>query len=230
MFDTNELEKTIDLHQKSYNLFMWLNNKLKEFGRKSKSKAHTLFEEAHEKVSFYKGAYLWIEKHYNEFPIETRPDKADLETFAHLFTSFLTTSFQVIKKIKVSDGCNCPFCTFFYDVTAFQVRNPNKKAKESAQNLKIRYLEQLCRDEKIDEVPPNLGDWIQANPNIHYDIALATYAKELIRRSQFASQGEGILALWREIAWKNNRLDPKFNLKANSIIKAESNVIHALKS
>ncbi|MFX1274969.1 MAG: hypothetical protein ACFFBP_22165 [Promethearchaeota archaeon] len=230
MFDTNELERVIDLQEKSYNLFMWLNKKLKEFSPRTKSKKHTLFEEVHEKVSFYKGAYLWIEKHYSELPINTRPDKSDLETFAHLFTSFLTTSFFVSNKIKVSDGCNCPFCTFFVDVTAFQVRNPNKKAIENAQKLKIRYLEQLCRDEKLNDITLNLGDWIQNNPDLYYDIALATYAKELIRRSKYASQGEGILALWREIAWKNNRLDPKFKLKVEKIIAAESKIINILNS
>ena len=130
MFDANKLEKIINLHEKSYNLFMWLNKKLKQFSPRTKSKKHTLFEEVHDKVSFYKGAYLWIEKHYNELPPNTRPDKSDLESFSHLFTSFLTTSFFVTNKIKISDGCPCPFCTFFFDVTAFQVRNPNKKARE----------------------------------------------------------------------------------------------------
>jgi len=226
MFDPNELKKVIELHQKSYNLFLWLNKKLKDFGRRSKE--HTLFDEVHEKVSFYKGCFAWISRHFGEFPHDARPAESEIEPFAYLFTSFLTTSFIVTDKVRVSDGCPCPFCTFFYDITAFQVRNPDKKARLRAEKLKARYIEKLDREAELPSVPSNIEEWIPENPELSRDISLATYAQELIRRSKFTSQGEAILALWREIAWKDNHLDKKFKLSAKAIIHAESRILEKL--
>jgi len=230
MFDPFELDKIIELHQKSYNLFLWLNKKLKELGRKSKE--NTLFDEVHEKVSFYKGALAWISHHLGEFPPDARPAKKDVEPFAHLFTSYLKTSFIVSDKVRASESgirCWCPFCSIFFDITAFQLRNPDKKARANAQKLKIRYIETLARNAELSGVPSNIEEWIPTNPELSYDISMAAYAQELIRRSKFASQGEGILALWREIAWKDNRLDKSFKLSAKTIIEAESRILMKLK-
>jgi hypothetical protein len=45
----------------------------------------------------------------------------------------------------------------------------------------------------------------------------------LERRSRFASQGEGALVLWREIAWKEGGgPKPKFRLKTDEILNAEA--------
>jgi hypothetical protein len=230
MFDPNELNKVIELHQKSYNLFIWLNNKLKDFRRKSKK--NTLFDEVHDKVSFYKGSLAWINRHVGEFPPDARPARSDVEPFSHLFTSYLKTSFVVSDKVKVSDKghrCWCPFCSIFFDITAFQLRNPDKKARANAQKLKARYIETLGRESELSSVPSNIEDWIPNNPKLNNDISLATYAQELIRRSKFVSQGEGILALWREIAWKGNRKDKKFKLSTKAIVDAESRILKKLR-
>ena len=230
MFDPDELNKVIELHQKSYNLFIWLNKKIREFGRQSKE--NTLFDEVHEKVSFFKGCFAWIDRHLGEFPPDARPARSDIEPFAHLFTSYLKTSFVVSDKVKVVDRgirCWCPFCSIFFDVTAFQLRNPDKKARQNAQKLKARYIESLAREAELSSVPSNIEEWIPKNPEISYNLSMATYARELIRRSKFASQGEGNLALWREIAWKDNRLDKTFKLSAKAIIDAESRILKKLR-
>ena len=227
MFNPDELKKVIELHQKSYNLFSWLNKKLKDFGRRSKK--NTLFNEIHEKVSFYKGCFAWISRHLGEFPPDARPAKSEIEPFAHLFASYLTTSFFVTDTVRVSDGCPCPFCSFFYNITAFQVRNPDKKARLNAEKLKARYIETLAREAELPSVPSNIEEWIPKNPELSRDISLATYAQELIRRSKFTSQGEAILVLWREIAWKDNHLDKNFKLSNKTILEAESRILKSLK-
>jgi len=132
-------------------------------------------------------------------------------------------------KVRVSDGCPCPFCTFFYDATTFQVRNPDKKARAQAVRLKARYIETLIRENKLSNMPSNIEEWIPKNPELSYDFSMATYAQELIRRSKFVSQGEGILALWREIAWKGNRRDKKFKLSTKAIVDAESRILKKLR-
>ena len=107
MFDIEEVKKILELHNKSYRLFLWISNKLKGF--KKKSKKHTLFNEVHGNISFYSGCIAWIKKHYNEIPIETRPEKSNLESFTHMLTSYLKTSFIFSNEIKVYNGCHCPF-------------------------------------------------------------------------------------------------------------------------
>ncbi len=228
MFEINELKKVIELHDKSYQLFLWINNKLKNFG--SKSKKHTLFDTVHDNLNFCKCSLAWIEKHYNEIPNDFRPNKEDREAFAHLLTSYLTTSFEKSDKIRVSDGCPCPFCTFFINVKAFKLRNPNKKAKEEAQRLKARYIENLFQETDIHQIPSNIEEWISKYPELDKKISLATYGRELIRRSKFTSQGVGILVLWREIAWKDNHLDRNFKLSVKAIIEAESEILEKLKN
>ena len=104
------------------------------------------------------------------------------------------------------------------------------EAKENAQKLKLRYIETLCREEELSIVPNNLDQWIHDHKELNNIISLTTYGQELIRRSKFMSQGEGILVLWREIAWKDNHLNKKFKLSANVIIKAESRILDTLKN
>ena len=72
-----------------------------------------------------------------------------------------------------------------YDAKHLRARNPNKKAHAEALQLKQAYAE---------------GLGIDPNPVLMTrDLTVATYAHELIRRSKFASQGEGVLVLWREL-------------------------------
>ena len=60
-------------------------------------------------------------------------------------------------------------------------------------------------------------------------VSMATYVYELIRRSSFASQGSGILALWREIAWDKTAPRKGFVLKAKDVLQAETLICEKLK-
>ena len=66
-------------------------------------------------------------------------------------------------------------------------------------------------------------------PVIAKDLAWATYGRELLRRTEFASQGIGVLVLWREIAWDaKGQISPKFRLSPERIIAAERRLIDRL--
>ncbi|MFX0103199.1 MAG: hypothetical protein ACFFCS_26780 [Candidatus Hodarchaeota archaeon] len=222
LFDPDELEKIIDLRDKSYEMFMWLNERIK--------KKQELFLDIHEKMGIYKAGLEWVKRNLKSLPQNFRPAEEDVEPFVHILTSYLSTSFQVTKTERVSDGCYCPFCTFFAPKTIYQVRNPSKKSIENAEKLKARYIQGLCKEIDAKEIEADPKKWIDENDDLVYQISLATYAKEMIRRSKFYSQGEGILVLWREIAWVDGRKDPRFKLTARMVLEAEDEILKRLES
>ncbi len=63
---------------------------------------------------------------------------------------------------------------------------------------------------------------------ISKSISRATWGSELLRRSVFASQGEAVLALWREFAWQNGSPKRKFKLTAQCLIEAEQAIADAI--
>jgi hypothetical protein len=224
LLDLSEVQKVIRLQEKSYNLLKWVNERLKK-------KAKDLFSDIHEAMSFYDASLDWIKIHYNELPQNAQPTKEDIESFAHLFASYLTTSFEVGDKIYLSDGCSCTFCSFLIEAMHFKVRNPTKKSKSTAKQLKVLYIKSLVQELNLDQPISDTEGWINKQDELLDDISLVTYAHELIRRSKFASTGEAVLVLWREIAWEEGkRLNKKFRLNANKIIQAQDRIISALQN
>ncbi|MHA2277533.1 MAG: hypothetical protein ACXAC2_17275, partial [Candidatus Kariarchaeaceae archaeon] len=113
----------------------------------------------------------------------------------------------------------------------FKVRNPTKKSKSTAKQLKVLYIKSLVQELNLDQPISDTEGWINKQDELLDDISLVTYAHELIRRSKFASTGEAVLVLWREIAWEEGkRLNKKFRLNANKIIQAQDRIISALQN
>jgi hypothetical protein len=224
LLEINELQKVIQLQEKSYMLLTWVNQRLKK-------KAKNLFSTMHEAMSFFDSSLDWIKTHYSELPQNAQPPQEDLEAFAHLFSSYLTTSFEVGDKIYLGDGCSCMFCSFLIEAMHFKVRNPKKKSKKAANQLKILYIKSLIQEINLEQPLLDIEGWIEKQSGLSYDISLATYGHELIRRSKFTSTGEAVLVLWREIAWEDGkRLNKKFRLDAKKIIQAQDRIIAALES
>ena len=66
-----------------------------------------------------------------------------------------------------------------------------------------------------------LEAFLGKNPDLQRPLTLVTYARELARRSHYRGQGRPVLALWRELAWKEGRPDKKFQLEVRPILGAE---------
>jgi hypothetical protein len=206
MFVRAELERVLLLQEKTYALLKWLNASLRENRR--------LFGPVHEAMSLFDAGKEWIRAHYDQLPHDARPEPGELDEFAHLFTSYLATSFEVAEKVRVTDGCGCAYCTYFYDARYVRPRNPTKKARAEALELKRNYLRSLGAEKALNDKA------------LAQDVSMACYAHELLRRSKFAGQGEGVLVLWREIAWDaSGRPNKKFKLTADAILKAEARLL-----
>jgi hypothetical protein len=116
--------------------------------------------------------------------------------------SFLKTSFRLQPKaVRVATDCGCR-CSF---------------------ELKRLYVSRLAADAAPGAVDAVLG-WA----DLREDVALATWGFEMLRRSEFASQGEAVLVLWREFAWEGGRPRRGFRLTARAIVEAERRVRAAL--
>ncbi len=231
MFNAAELSRVVSLQEKTYQLLRWVNEHLR--------RGSLDFGVVHTATTTSEAAAEWIGRHLDNLPTAMRPRADEVEDFARLFASYLTTSFELKEKpderLKSGCGCWCPFCTYVVSADNLTVRNPSKKAKQSAVNLKELYIKFLAESLELEASAARLDDCL-STPALAESVSLATYAHELIRRSRFASQGEGILVLWREIAWESGFVndDPKrpyrrakkgFKINAEEVLSAERRIV-----
>jgi hypothetical protein len=226
MFSSGEVEKVVALQQKSYNLLRWVGDALR---------GGTLrFGAVHDGLGFAQAAREWLERSWDGLPADARPAREDLDAFAHLFASYLQTSYELVespgRRLVSPSGCYCRFCAYLVSASHLRVRTPDRKAKEKARQMKEMYLAALAT-EAGDPSPYAAAERLLTDPSLAEDIAWAAYARELLRRSEFASQGEGVLVLWREIAWdlRSGRLKKNFEPSAERILRAEAAILSRLK-
>lgn len=225
MFDREELTRVVTLQQKSYKLLQWVAESLR---------SGTLhFNIVHQALGLSEAAREWLDRNWNSLPADVRPEREDIPAFAHLFASYLTTSFNLIEqpgfRREAGRGCYCPFCSYLVAADHLRVRNPDKKAQQRAREMKDLYLSSLAKDTGMS-VPYAVIEGLLSDTALTEDIAYATYAQELMRRSQFASQGEGVLVLWREIAWdQRGKVKKGFTLSAERALQAEARLTDRLK-
>jgi hypothetical protein len=224
MFDRTSLTRLLALHDRTYRLFLWANALLKDGAQP--------YAAVSEALSFADAATAWLRKNRENLPEDVRPEAGDLDEFSHLFVSYLSTSFEVVDNATVP-ACRWCFCCGVLRLTRrhLRVRNPDRKARQIAQEMKLIYLRRLSEDLELPLIDSDLNQFITQNEDLGKDLSLVTYAQELERRSHFASQGEGVLALWREFARKpEGRRKPKFQLKVDQILEAEGRLADRLKA
>src|SRR5262245_32866716 len=96
----------LELHEKAYQLFWWLNQRFRE--------GNPPFEKLDGVVMHADGAHRWMKKNLKSFPRHLHIEPNDLDGLAHLFVSFLNTSFQVADAyMESSHGCGptCGYCS-----------------------------------------------------------------------------------------------------------------------
>ena len=214
MFNETELSKIIRLQQKSFLLLQWVRGQM-DAGTLNVSTVESA-------TAFYPVAHAWITGNRASFPRQTRPDEDDVETFTHLFVAFLTTSYKIPPpKVGTPKPVPSHYARLFAPASLLQVRTPDKKATASAQQMKDLYLVGLAADLGVP-LPFEERERLATDAALAQDVSFAAYGRELMRRSQFASQGEGILVLWREIAWTGGKLNKKFVLTSARIMEAEA--------
>jgi hypothetical protein len=224
MIDVSTLQTVLQLHEKTFALLRWVGGQLRH-GSLDWSRDHA-------DMSAGEAAEDWLRRNLHNLPGDARPGEEELRAFARLFASYLQTSFEIVRpehgRRLSSCGCDCCFCSYLSSAPYLKPRSLSKKARATAMELKRLYLQELARDTGVSVNPERGAELTFGQSPLTRELALAAYAKELIRRTEFMTQGEGVYALWREFAWKDGHPDRGFRLTAKAIAQAQNNLLAAL--
>src|SRR4051812_26967944 len=97
MFDETRLREALALQRKSYELLRWANEAVKE--RRLK------VPDLHHDMSASQAARSFLERTLGSLPPQARPEPDQIDEVAHLFASYLTTTFETAAVRRISDGC-----------------------------------------------------------------------------------------------------------------------------
>lgn len=221
MLDADRLKRVLKLHDKSFGLFRWLNEQLRRGVRPLSAVEETL--------TFADAASGWLRRNLSNLPPDYRPEADEVDEMAHLFVSYLGTSFQLVDQaaVRACPGCWC--CIYWIRNKHLHVRNPDKKAMSEGRALKMLYLKNLAEEAGYPLTDAEVEKFYAARRDLWPAVSVATYLRELDRRSKFASQGEGVLALFREaIHEASGRADGRDQFKPKDGVEAEASLRTAL--
>ncbi len=221
MFDRDRLEDLFDLRRRSYALLRWISAKVQ---------GGTLpLTALHGALDAPRAAAEWLSRNASSLPPDARPPDQGVEAFAHVFASYLVTSFQVSSRRKVRAVCGCELCAYFVDAPGLQARTPSNQDREIAHQVKLDCLEALAAEAEAPLFREELESILATYQDLECPLALVAYARELDRRASYRGQGRPVLALWREIAWKGGRPDSRFMLTAEAVLQAEETIRQRLR-
>jgi hypothetical protein len=198
-----ELEKALDLQQRAYRLLIWI-------GREQP----TLLDV--NALSSSAACALWVKRHWNVFPAEHRPELSEIDAFGKMLSSYLNTSFHLQGEagaLRLARG------------RAFKNGQSRKYGQrrdaQTAAELSKLALTYLAQDEGLQLTEESITA-ILNDEALSAAVGLWAYGCELVRRSQFASQGAAVHHLWTELdEKKRRRLTAEEIWKARSILAAE---------
>jgi hypothetical protein len=165
MFDAAGLQRLLALHEKSCGLFLWLNVSLKSGARSLSTVTKAL--------AFSEAAELWIRDNHSNVPARFRPEAGGGEEFAHLFVSYLATSFEVVDRsmVKACPGCWC--CVYWIVSRHLRRRDPDGKARRVAHQL-ILCLRKLGEELELPMSDAELEQFITDHRGLRPELALAS--------------------------------------------------------
>src|SRR5207253_1052617 len=138
----------------------------------------------------------WLKRHLNDFPVELRPRPDEFQVFGHLFSSFFSTSFKVV---EIQGWDNTKETSLSRGAKSFRGRR-HKRHTERRQESAAGELKQLAliglADEHAIKLPASTLEQALMELSLAEDLNLWAYGRELIRRTQFASQGGAVHRLW----------------------------------
>lgn len=224
MLPADRLQLAIDIHARSYRLLRWV--------AEAVGKGFILATRAHEYADAADSARDWLDEHYRNLPTEARPDKSHLREFANYFSTYVTTSFDIIEqpgmKLVSSCGCYCPLCSHLVNAPHLKVKQPTHRDKQRARKLMADRLQQLALEHSL-RVSREQAETIAAAPATRRSAGFSAYGHWLIKRLDGLTDGPAVLALWREIAWRRSGSPiANFVLRYEDFERAERELVQAM--
>jgi len=221
----SDLDRAVRLQRQAYALLVWLQNHLDQ----------ALFptHEAHSVMDSRAVAQQWIEANLSNLPADVAPAAAEISSLAALFSSYLTTSFDIVDnpsyRLQTTTGCLCDVCAHLARCTHLQPKRIGPGDKAHAERFKLKMLKDLATEHCIPVNEARVRNLL-SDPSLREQAALVAYAHQLLQRLDGDPGDPAILVLWREFAWIRNGAPKKgFSLNARDIVEAQELLVQALK-
>lgn len=223
--DALELKIAVELHQRAHGLLQWLEHPVR--------KGMIRLETVHDSISTVEAARQWVEGNYFDLPTKLRPrylEDPELEYFSNLLASYLTVSFDLVKKPKsrLTLDRDCEFDSCMISLSHVQPKKLRRGDKERAQKRIREYLDRLAGNQEIAIKEAFIAEVLN-DTELFKKAALATYGEQLIERMHGDYTDPSALAIWRIFAWESTG-SPKrdFKLEAADILQSERDLVAAL--
>ncbi|QDU29372.1 hypothetical protein ETAA8_44810 [Anatilimnocola aggregata] len=168
----------------------------------------------------------WLRNFAFVIPAPLHPHPSELTEFAAFFSTYLTSSFDVVAKPGTrGEGptgiCGCPICVRIVNAPHLQAKKLTAGDKRRADFLMTESLLSLAKEQAYF-LSEDDAEQIVLAKQTRRACAYLAYGEWLIRRLAGESDGPAILVLWRLIAW-----DPRggmirgFKLTLDDFVTAE---------
>lgn len=209
----SELEIALDLHQKAFAFLL-------EARANGRATSRPLDEATIEAWRRPESCAAWVTKHHSELPMAFRPDPEQARPFAFFLSSFFATSFSA-ERVQRWDGSELR-------IRALPTRRLDGRKKSDQSRARERQAaEALCQmayAALAEECGATL-DSAELSKNLRADLALWTYAEQLVNRAQYASQGPALYHLWQTLSEEIRR-----NLSADLVWQARQRLVESIQS
>jgi hypothetical protein len=226
MLHAPTLEHAVDLQRRSYRLLRWMSEAI--------DRGFISYDAAHTYSTLTAAAEAWIAKHHLDLPGAARPHRDDIPAFARLFSTYLESSFVLVrdprKRLHSPDAhCFCPMCSWLVAIPHLQTKKLTRRDREGARKLQLAAVQSIAA-ELSRALPDGAAEELVADPSVREELALTAYGRDLLSRLQGFSAGPATLALWRRFAWTAQGSPRKgFELDAAEILRAEAKVTERIR-
>jgi hypothetical protein len=214
----SEIQRAVSLQSKGYGLLKWIETAI--------AGGFVSPQAVHAYSSMHESAHAWLSAHYENLPHDARPERADLEAFGRLFSTYLVNTFDLDanpgeRRYSSNAHCFCPMCSWMVRIPHLRPKKLGPADKKRADVLKRAFVRQLAINLGSPK-PDHELDALLADSELREIVGLCTYAADLLQRMEGVAVGPASLALWRSFAWTPKGSPKKgFVLSATEIMKAQ---------
>ena len=229
-FDYKRLSKAISTRDHSYRLLMWISEAIGDgLIQPSRVAHHSTAADA---------AAQWFRDNYFNIPESLRPAEDELYELAAFFSTYLTSSFDVIEKpgtkgigsVSGAFSCRCDLCMRIVNAPHLRAKKLYSRDKQRADFLMVESLCELAKRQRL-EIDIQFAEQLVDDKRTRRQAAYITYGYWLIQRLEGVSDGPAVLALWRIIAWdRRGGIRRDFRLKLEDFRAAEAELISTIRS
>ncbi|MFC1759785.1 hypothetical protein ACFL2H_13630 [Planctomycetota bacterium] len=226
-FDYRRLTKAIATRDHSYKLLMWISDAI--------DKSLILPSQASHHSGGPDAATEWLRSNYYNIPEDLRPTQSEIDEFAAFFSTYLTSSFDVVEKPGTKgegptpSWCRCELCMRIVNAPHLQTKKLCANDKRRADFLMSECVGKLAKENQLD-IDDKQTTQLVTGKTTRRHAAYIAYGHWLVRRLSGESDGPAVLALWRIVAW-----DPRggmrrgFTLQLNDFKVAEKELLAAIR-